>query len=192
MNRAAANILIIMLYLSGVGSFAQVNADLQRKLAEAERRIVRIAPSAFPGLPRNLSGELERRGCTIPQGVRTGRDNVARGEFQRAGQTDWAVLCSIKGVSTILVFWNGSEKGPAELFPREDRDFLQSAGGDDIVFSREISAVGKDFIERHYEAYGGQEPPPIDHQGIDDAFLGKASVTYYFYNRKWVKLTGAD
>ena len=26
-----------------------------------------------------------------------------RGEFARPGQTDWAVLCSMKGVSTILV-----------------------------------------------------------------------------------------
>src|SRR5213594_295947 len=33
----------------------------------------------------------------------------------------WAVLCSVKGVSTILVFWNGSEKNPAALVPVEDR-----------------------------------------------------------------------
>ena len=29
---------------------------------------------------------------------------------------------------------------------------------------------------RHYEAYGDRKPPPIDHQGIDDAFIEKQVV----------------
>jgi hypothetical protein len=45
---------------------------------------------------------------------------------------------------------------------------------------------------RHYDAYGSVKPPPIDHQGIDDAFAGKASVVLYFYRGKWLELTGAD
>ena len=45
---------------------------------------------------------------------------------------------------------------------------------------------------RHYRAYGGPVPPPIDHQGIDDAFLEKASVTWYFHECKWLRLQGAD
>jgi hypothetical protein len=44
----------------------------------------------------------------------------------------------------------------------------------------------------HYRAYGGPKPPPIDHQGIDDAFLEKASVTFYFHKGNWLQLTGAD
>jgi hypothetical protein len=32
----------------------------------------------------------------------------------------------------------------------------------------------------------------MNHQGIDDAFLEKASVTYYYYRGKWLQLTGAD
>src|SRR5947208_17097962 len=47
-------------------------------------------------------------------------NNVIKGEFARPGQTDWAVLCSVKGVSTILVFWNGSENNPAALLPAAD------------------------------------------------------------------------
>ena len=67
--------------------------------------------------------ELQRRGCTIPQTAFTKKPhNVIRGEFAKPGQTDWALLCSIKGVSTILVFWNGSEKNPAEIAKMEDRD----------------------------------------------------------------------
>jgi hypothetical protein len=45
---------------------------------------------------------------------------------------------------------------------------------------------------RHYRGYGGPQPPPIDHHGIDDAFLEKASITWYFNNGKWLRLQGAD
>jgi hypothetical protein len=38
----------------------------------------------------------------------------------------------------------------------------------------------------------GPKPPPIDHLGIDDAFLEKASVVHYYYQGKWLQLTGAD
>jgi hypothetical protein len=74
----------------------------------------------------------------------------------------------------------------------EDRNFLQGISAGNIGFSRGISPAGRDFIMRHYKAYGGPVPPRLDHQGIDDAFLEKASVTYYFYNGNWMKLTGAD
>jgi hypothetical protein len=101
-------------------------------------------------------------------------------------------LCSTGGTSRILVFRNGSEKDPAAIAAREDRIYLQGTDATTAGYSRGISAVGKDFILRHYKAYGGPKPPPIDHQGIDDAFIEKASITWYFYDGKWWRLTGAD
>jgi hypothetical protein len=124
-----------------------------------------------------LFRELQRRGCTIPQEAFTKkRHNVIRGVFAKPGQSDWAVLCSVKGVSTILVFWNGSEKNPAEIARMEDRNFLQGITADQIGFARGITPVGKDFIIRHYNAYGGTKPPPVDHHGIDDAFIEKGRL----------------
>ena len=73
-----------------------------------------------------------------------------------------------------------------------DRNFLQGISATEISYSREINAAGKEFIMGHYRAYGGPTPPPIDHQGIDDAFMEKASVTWYFHEGKWMKLSGAD
>ena len=144
-------------------------------------QIVRLSPAAFPELRTNLVRELQRRGCTIPQETYSGRrNNVIKGEFAKPGQMDWAVLCSVKGVSTVLVFWNASEKNPAAIAPAED-----------VAYSRGIGAVGRDFIMRHYRAYGGPKPPPIDHQGIDDA-SETASVVWYFYEGQWLKLTGTD
>ena len=115
-----------------------------------------------------------------------------KGEFAKPGQTDWAVLCSVNGVSTILVFWNGSEKNPAVLASVPDNSFVQFLGRGQWGYSRGIEAVGKDYIMRHYEAYGGPKPPPIDHQGINDVFIEKASVVWYYYQGQWLKLTGAD
>ena len=146
-------------------------------------QIVRLAPKAFRELPTNLVEELQRRGCTIPQETWSGRrNNVIKGAFAKPGQTDWAVLCSLKGISTILVFWNASEKNPAAIAPVEDGGNAQPRG---------IRAVGRDFIMRHYKAHGGPKPPPIDHQGIDDA-SEKASIVWYLYEGQWLQLTGAD
>jgi hypothetical protein len=108
---------------------AGAGQDLDFKAAE--RQIVRLPPASFPELPPAIARELQHRGCTIPQDVfsRTPR-NVISGEFARRGQKDWALLCSIKGSSSILVFWNGSAKNAAELNPADDLNYLQGLGGD--------------------------------------------------------------
>ena len=182
------------LFITITTIFAQIPGDVNRRFDLAERQIVRLPPSAFPDLPAAVARGLRKRNCTIPQEsfAAKKRSNVIRGEFARRGQTDWAILCSVNKVSSILVFWNGSEKNPAVIAPMEDRNFLQGGVGEQIVFSREIVAAGRSFIMTHYNAYGGPVPPPLDHEGIDDAFLGKASITHYYYDRTWLTLTGAD
>ena len=103
--------IVALFFIVAAASFAQTPEDQQRKFDEAEKRIVRLPPAAFPGLPAGIVRALQRRGCTIPQeAFSKERNNVIRGAFVKAGQADWAVLSSVKGISTILVFWNGSEK----------------------------------------------------------------------------------
>jgi len=77
------------------------------------------------------------------------------------------------------------------LRTESDVGYLQGLG-DGIGFSRAISSVDSTFILEGYEAFGGPTPPPIDHDGIDDAFLGKASVVHYWYEGKWLTLQGMD
>jgi len=165
-----------------------------QQFAEAERQIVRLPPTGFPEIPRNVVQELNHRGCTIPQKAFTKkRNNVIQGEFARPGQKDLAVLCSVRGMSTILVFWRKSEKDPAAIAPMEDRIFLQDMGGGKIGFSRDISPMGKDAILHLCRVK--DEPVPLfllTHQGLDDAFIGKASQTYYFHKGKWLIVTGSD
>lgn len=185
--------LLILIFISSMLAFSlQVNA--QDKWQVADEAIVRLKPAAFSQLPKNIVSFLEKRSCTVPQIFgETKPHNVIRGEFARSGQFDWAVLCSRNRVSSILVFWNGSTKSVAEIASSDDKSFLQTVdGAGNAGFSRAIDVVGKDYILEHYREYGGRKPPQITHQGINDAFVEKASSVHYFYRKRWLELQGAD
>lgn len=159
----------------------------------ADLATVRLSPTAFPELPAGVVRVLLARGCTVPQLWGTkGPHNVVRGEFARRGQADWAVLCSRNRESALLVFWRGDADSVAEHPAVPDLNFLQGVGNDEIGFSRVIGIARRDNILNHYREYGGPEPPPIDHDGIEDAFEGKASAILYYYKGKWLTLPGAD
>jgi len=86
--------------------FGQISPKQQ---LDYPNRTVRLPPTAFSGLPQNLIQELQRRGCMIPQTFpQDDKSNVVKGTFEKPGQTDWAVLCSTKGSTSLLMFWNGS------------------------------------------------------------------------------------
>ena len=156
-------------------------------------QITCLPPTAFPELPQNLIRELQAQQCTVPQTYGNPRPhNVIQGEFARKGRTDWAVLCSKSGVSSILVFWRGSAKNASEIAKSPDKDWLQGIDNGKIGYSRAISAVGRRYIIEHYKAYGGPTPPPIHHEGINDAFVEKTSIVHYYFGGKWLKLQGAD
>lgn len=172
---------VTALLLFAISTWPQATANPQygRKYS-----IVRLQPTAFPELPKNLVAELKRRGCKIPQPYTNRKANVIRGEFAKPVQTDWAVLCSANGFSSILVFWNGSERTPTEIAKWSEPDAT-------VIYDAFIKPVGRKFIMDHYRAYGGPKPPPIDHQGIESGGE-KASVVLYLYRGKWLKLQGAD
>ena len=179
--------LVASLLLTSIG-FAQPPSGYLRQFEEADRHVRRLAPSAFPELPSHLRQELERRGCTIPQvWADTKPHNVIKGEFITTGQTDWAVLCSLKRVSSILVFRNASALNPFELAREPDLHKLQGVGNGEIGYSRAIAPANRAFILSH--DHNGTAPARIDHDGINDAFVGKASVVPVL--SRW-KMDGAD
>ena len=159
----------------------------------ADRETVRLQPRHFVGVPELVKATLSQLGCRIPQpwGTNEKPCNLIRGEFMETGRAQWAALCSRNRSSAIIVIdENGRVR--AELASVSDRDYLQGIGNGKIGYSRELAPVGADYILSHYQAYGGPKPPPIDHQGINDAFLEKASIVHYFHEGKWLQLTGAD
>jgi hypothetical protein len=160
----------------------------------AERSIVRLKPAAFPDLPAEVRKDLEKRNCTIPQWAEADEhpNNVVRGRFTSAGSTDVAVLCSVKGVSTVLVFRRGAVSDVAALAPMDDKDFLQVSGPGTFAFSRVLGVAHPEHIRSYYKEFGGPTPPSLDHDGINDVFAGKASIVRYWFRGKWLELTGMD
>ena len=184
--------------------FAATSASVhtQDRWNVADEEIVRLAPAAFEKVPPAIRKALSDQGCSIPQTWGNSGSgsipppfdrphNVVSGEFMEAGRTQWAALCSRNRSSAIVVIdENGRVR--AELASAPDRSYLQGIGGGKIGYSRALSPVGAEFILSVYQAYGGPKPPPIDHQGIDDAFLEKASTVHYFHEGMWLRLTGSD
>ena len=122
--------LMLIFIISVLAFSSQVNA--QDKWQIADKATVRLKPAVFTQLPKSIILYLQKRGCRVPQIFgETKPHNVIRGEFAKPNQFDWAVLCSRKRISAILVFWNGSTKSVAEIARADDRGYLQtiSEGG---------------------------------------------------------------
>jgi len=167
----------------------------QRNWDAAERDIKRLEPAAFPDLPAGVRADLGRRQCTIPQpdGVDApGPYNVIRGRFTSQRSTDIAVLCSKGGVSAILVYRDGATKDVATLAALADKGFLQTGSAKAIEFSRAINVATPAQMRIYDEAFGAGKMPRLDHDGINDAFVGKASTVRYWFGGKWLDLQGAD
>ena len=137
-----------VILLAGIVLFFAASAGR----SDAKLRL--LPPSAFPGLPVNLAEELKHRGCQIPQIERRRRNNVINGEFLQSGQFDWAVLCTTKKHTSLLVFGNGSKNQVVEIETRRNGFSGWS-----------IELAGVPFMTQ-WQAGWNKHPVPVDHPGI--------------------------
>jgi hypothetical protein len=154
-----------------------------------------LRPEAFSELDPEVVMSLNAMGCLVPQAVNVPHrpNNVVRGEFMKKGRPAWAVLCSRKGRSSILIFDARGSEPEASLAEKDDFRYMSNEPDGEAIFCRNISAVGRAYILEHDRRYGNRPPlPKIDHDGIDDAFMEKASRIHYWTGRKWRTLAGAD
>jgi hypothetical protein len=161
--------------------------------AGADGTIKRLKPSAFTNIPDAVRAELEHRGCTVPQPYgATHPANIVSGRFTAAKQVDWAALCSRERISAILVFRGGSTTDVEELAREPDISYLQRIGEGIIGYSRSIGVAGAKYIQEHHDSRSPTPLSPLDHEGINDIFLEKASVVWYWSGGHWIKLAGPD
>ncbi len=153
-----------------------------------------IAPDAFAGAPARVVAELKALRCMIPQ-ARTGKaHNLIQGEFIVKGQVDWAVLCSREGKSSILLISDHKGKCP-EHGTSDDAVYMQQLDRQKIQYSRLIlKETRKDIAKRLSESEPSSRlaPERVDHDGIGDVYVGKASTILYCMEGRWVELDGAD
>jgi len=162
--------------------------------SRADLDTVRLSPGKFAGLPSIIRTELDRRGCTIPQPFTARPDrpqNAIRGRFISRTSTDWAVLCSRQRRSAILVFRDEGVTTIDELAAEDDAGRLQVTDPGKIGYSRGIGVADPNNIRRH-NLRPATPLPTLDHDGIDDAFIEKASVIWYWASNRWLQLAGAD
>jgi hypothetical protein len=152
-----------------------------------------LKPSDFRQLPTPFRRQLEDKGCTIPQNYATTTpNNVVSGSFAKKGQRDWAVLCSVKGRSRIVLHWGGSASCREDLPESIDDDYRRDIGAGQIGYSRGIRRAVPADVKKHARDHDAPLHFSVDHDGIDDAFLEKASVIFYCHQGTWHKLQGSD
>jgi hypothetical protein len=173
-----------------VVAFASVVAQ---NWASADAVIKNLKPSAFTNIPTAVRAELEHRGCTVPQPYNSMHPaNIVSGRFTSGKQIDWAALCSRERISAILVFRGGSTTDVAELAREPDISYLQGVGDGIIGFSRSLGVADAKYIRKHHDPRSRTRLPPLDHEGITDTFVEKASVVWYWSGGRWLQLAGAD
>ena len=81
-------------------------------------------------MPPLVAAELTRRLCMIPQSFEARQpENVIHGAFHAPGSSDWAVLCSTGGVTTLYVFFAGQFEAPIALRSQPDSTWLGAEPG---------------------------------------------------------------
>jgi hypothetical protein len=144
-----------------------------------------LPPSSFPDLPDPVANELNQRGCLIPQTYQAHQpENAVHGSFQRAGSSDWAVLCSVKGTVSLLVFFDSSAK-PSVLATSQETQRLQThESGGVLGFNWGIDVASPQAI---HDAQNGLSPRPVrlDHDALSDSIIDRKTVYHYFARNTW-------
>jgi hypothetical protein len=151
-----------------------------------------LPPSSFPDLPDPVAAELNQRGCLIPQTYQAHQpENAARGSFQRAGSSDWAVLCSVKGTVSLLVFFDGTAT-PSVLATAPETQRLQIHKSNGALgFNWGVDAASPQAI---HDAQIGlrPRPPRLDHDALADSIVDQKTIYRYFANGSWSLLDMPD
>jgi hypothetical protein len=156
--------------------------------------IHRLPVNAFPDLPSSIVDELNQRQCSIPQSYEAHHpENVVHASLERAGSSDWAVLCSAEGKVSLLVFFgNAPAARPSVLGMAEEKERLQrhdSSG--DLGFNWAIEAASPQAV---HEAQSAMEkrPPRPDHDALADITLDRTTLYRFFKKGSWTVLDTSD
>jgi hypothetical protein len=176
-------------------ALAQLNESGQIVVAgRATPYLIRHLPvSSFPGLPDAFQLLLNRRGCLIPQTYEAHQpENVIHASLERAGSSDWAVLCSAEGTVSLLVFFSSAPGELTVLAAAPETDRLQPHDASGVLgFNWGIDPASP---ERIHQAQTGMErrPPPVDHDALADSVIDRRTVYRFFLKNRWTLLEVPD
>jgi hypothetical protein len=155
--------------------------------------LIRHLPiNAFPQLPAIVGDALTRRGCLIPQTYEARQpENVVNASLERHGSSDWAVLCSVDGRVSLLVFF-ASGGDPAVLASAPETDCLQEHGASNVLgFNWGIDPASPEVI--HEAQFGMRHPPPrLDHDALADSVIDRRTIYRGFAKGAWMVIDTRD
>jgi hypothetical protein len=104
------------------------------------------------------------------------------------------VLCSDGTTSQVFVFGAGGVGVIDSIAQEVDEHYMQEVEPGHMGYSRRITAIKPAAIRKLGREFSDESDPvvQIDHDGIDDAFVEKASVIHYKRSGKWLVLPGSD
>jgi len=148
--------------------------------------IRRLPVNAFPDLPSGVVEQLNQRECLIPQSYEAHHpENVVHASLDRAGSSDWALLCSANGKVSLLVFFGGSQARPAVLASAPETKRLQRHDSSGMLgFDWAIEAASPDAVHQAQSAME-RKPPRIDHDALADTTIDRTTVYRYFSKGAW-------
>jgi hypothetical protein len=135
-----------------------------------------LEPKQVRDLPGAVRADLEKRACRIPRFMKwDGPHNAIQGQFMRAGQQDWAVLCATPDKTTILIYAAGAAES------------VQPLRGEDPDPRRFIHAVTAFVLgKRALRDQQGEMPvQEFDHDGIEDGPIGGSGRVIYHRDGEW-------
>jgi hypothetical protein len=199
--RFAATIGVLPLALSACAQTASTAAASERgqlKIAgKSTPYLIRHLPvSSFPALPPAVAEVLNQRGCSIPQTYEAHRpENVVHGSFQRAGSSDWAVLCSANGTVSLLVFFGAAGPGqgtPSVLATAEETSRLQAHDPSGVLgFNWGIDAATPRQVH-DVQAGLAPRPAPPDHDAVADSVIDRWTIYHLYKDSAWQVLEMND
>jgi len=149
--------------------------------------LIRHLPlNSFPDLPPAIQAELSRRGCLIPQTYEAHQpENVVHGSFEKAGSSDWAVLCSANGNVSLLVFFASAPEKPFVLTTVAATERLQPHHLTGVMGFN--WGIDEETPAQVRGAQFGMEPrpPKLDHDALGDSVIEHKTVYRYYTKGGW-------
>jgi hypothetical protein len=155
--------------------------------------LIRHLPiDAFPQLPAAVGEVLVRRGCVIPQTYEAHQpENVVNASLERHGSSDWAVLCSVNGKVSLLVFFT-NVRDPMVVASAAETDRLQTHGATNVLgFNWGIDSAPAETV--HEAQIGMSHPPPrLDHDALADSVIDRRTIYRVFAKGAWTVIDTRD
>jgi hypothetical protein len=162
------------------------SADAQ---TSASTSIPRLGLEAFPDVPPTVREALRRRGCRVPQSYGQRQPhNLIAGSFTDAGRREWAVLCSVRDTSTIVVV---SQAGVVVDSLERSADAASIEQMPDLgpVYVRRLNRVSPAQLRSApHDPEGPNAPRQVDHDAIKVVHDGKGSSTIYKTAGRWMQV----